>query len=156
MYIYHTHAGTYTYTCTYTQLLLTRKSSTTCLEGGSALLQRVAVWRSVLQGIAVPCIYLSASACLGGGVEWLQCVAVCCSVLQCVAVCCSVLQCAAVCCSVLQCVAVCCSVLQCVAVPYIFVSASIHTILVCPTHTCDMTSSCVTLSLQMAKMHRNP
>ena len=65
--------------------------------------------------------------CISRG--WLQCVAVCCSVLQCVAVCCSVLQCVAVCkdsnavpgkpcayrevgCSVLQCVAVCCSVLQ--------------------------------------------
>ena len=44
--------------------------------------------------------------------EFVQCVAVCCSVLQCVAVCSSVLQCVAVCCSVLQCVAVYCSVLQ--------------------------------------------
>ena len=33
--------------------------------------------------------------------QWVDCVAVCCSVLQCVAVCCSVLQCVAVCCSVL-------------------------------------------------------
>jgi len=33
--------------------------------------------------------------------QWLQCVAVCCSVLQYVAVYCSVLHCAAVCCSVL-------------------------------------------------------
>jgi len=32
---------------------------------------------------------------------WLQCFAVCCSVLQCVAVCCSVLQCVAVECSLL-------------------------------------------------------
>ena len=77
--------------------------------------------------------------------QFLQCVAVCCSVLQCVAVCgsvsplhtkhaaihtisavcCSVLQCVAACCrctlnlqifiQFLQCVAVCCSVLQCVA-----------------------------------------
>ena len=37
--------------------------------------------------------------------QYVQCVAVCCSVLQCVAACCSVLQCVAVCCSVLQCVA---------------------------------------------------
>ena len=73
-----------------------------------------------------------------GVVEFLQRVAVCCSVLQCVAVCCTVLHCVAVCCithvwlwsvvlgrlllakyTVLQCVAVCCSVLQRVAVWYI-------------------------------------
>ena len=65
------------------------------------------------------------------GVQNVQCVAVCCSVLQCVAVRCSVLQCimaesavegvqnvqcVAVRCSVSQCVATRCSVLQCVAV----------------------------------------
>ena len=48
--------------------------------------------------------------------SYIQCVAVCCSVMQCVAVCCSVLQCVAVCCSVLQRIAVCFRVLQCVAV----------------------------------------
>jgi len=71
---------------------------------------------------------------------YIQCVAVCCSVLQCAAVCCSVLQCVTVCFSVLQLgwqrlqlqrqhemrcvciftmlqrVAVCCCLLQCVAV----------------------------------------
>ena len=41
---------------------------------------------------------------------YVQCVAVCCSVLQCVAMWCSVLQRVTACCSVLQCVVVCCSV----------------------------------------------
>jgi len=48
----------------------------------------------------------------------LQCGVACCGVLQCVAVCCSVLQCVVVRSSVLQCVAVCCSVLQCIAACY--------------------------------------
>ena len=37
---------------------------------------------------------------------YIQCVAVCCSVLQCAAVCCSVLQCASMCYSLFQCVAI--------------------------------------------------
>jgi len=42
---------------------------------------------------------LNCSSCVGGlkGLKYLQCVAVCGSVLQCVAVCCSVTQCVAVC-----------------------------------------------------------
>ena len=94
-------------------------------------LQCVAVWYSVLLGVAVCCkccsIFLWSSQiasrrraallqCAEVCCIALQCVAVCCSVFQCVAVCCSALQGVAVCCSVLQGVAVCCSVLQCVAV----------------------------------------
>jgi len=48
--------------------------------------------------------------------SWMQCVALCCSVLPCAVVCCCVLSCAAACCSVLQCAAVCCIVLRCAAV----------------------------------------
>jgi len=65
--------------------------------------------------ICVPCLVITVYLCASQG-SWIQCVAVCCSVLQWIAVCCSVLQCDAVWCSVMQCVAVCCSVLQCVAV----------------------------------------
>jgi len=63
--------------------------------------------------------------------QYLQCVAVCCSVLQRVAVCCSVLQqCVAACCSVLQSVVVCCSVLRCVAVSHV-THSSLNTRAVC-------------------------
>jgi len=75
-----------------------------------SVLQRDAVWCSVLRIVAVCQVYCSV----------LQCVALCGSALQCAAACCSV----AVCGSVLQCIAVCCSVLhvlQCVAVQYVAV-----------------------------------
>ena len=109
------------------------------------MLQRVAVYRSVLQCVAGCCSAMNLLVCTNAkrtpqgccsGLHW---VAVGCSVLQRVAVCrsvsycevihclmctnvkctprdsCSVLQCVAVCCSALQNVAVRCSVLQCVA-----------------------------------------
>jgi len=65
-----------------------------------------AVYSSVLQ-CAVRCSVLQCVAAQAylrhQHPAFLQCVAVCCSVLPRVVVCCSVLQCAAVCCSVLQC-----------------------------------------------------
>ena len=68
---------------------------------------------SVMQYVAAWCnvLYVSCHDFIAHGMLhiWLECVAVCCSVLQCAAVCCSVLQC-------LECVAACCSVLQCVVV----------------------------------------
>jgi len=64
------------------------------------------------------------------GLEVLQCIAVCCSVLQCADVFCSSLQCIAVCCSVLQCVAVCCSVLQCVPISFVG-GKSHHSVVYC-------------------------
>jgi len=74
-------------------------------------------------GVSVcQCLCLT-SACHTTYAGWLQCAAVCCSVLQCVeiskcstyyvcwltAACCSVLHCVAVCCSVLHCALLCCS-----------------------------------------------
>jgi len=91
----------------------------------------------VLQCVAVICTVVGFKIELIEVLQYVACVAVCCSVSWGVAVlqwgltkmsketcerdlsgavCCSVVQCVAVCCSVLQCVAVCCSVLQCVAV----------------------------------------
>ena len=99
-----------------------------------SVLQCVAVWCSVLQGVAASCRLclersLTSSSSFRKSQGKVLCVAVCCSLLQFVAVCCSalqrvadVLQCDAACCNVLQYVAlhlVCCSalhVLQCVAV----------------------------------------
>ena len=90
----------------------------------------------VLQCVAVICTVVGFKIELIEVLQYVACVAVCCSVSWGVAVlqwgltkmsketcerdlsgavCCSVVQCVAVCCSVLQCVAVCCSVLQCVA-----------------------------------------
>ena len=77
----------------------------------------VGVWRlhdeqyAALQCVAACCSVLG-SMSPRFGIERMNDLAVCCSVLQCVAVCCSVLQCVAVCCSVLQCAAVCCSVFR--------------------------------------------
>ena len=92
------------------------------------MLQRVAVYHSVLQCVAACQTKYRKKLAHMYTCSVLQCVVVCCSVLQCVAACqtkhrkkpvhtCrrSVLQCVALCCSVLLCVAVCCSVLQCAA-----------------------------------------
>jgi len=70
----------------------------------SSALRFVAVNRSVLQCVAVCCIFEKWKHTL---VPWYS-------------VCCSVLKCAAVDYSEVQCVAVCCSKLQCVAVSHIF------------------------------------
>ena len=68
------------------------------------MLQRVAACCSVLQCAAAgDPTNLNINVCIR--MQYLQCVAVCCSVLQRVAACCSVLQRVAVCCSVLQCAA---------------------------------------------------
>ena len=84
------------------------------------MLHNVALWFSVLQGVAVSCSALwvtipltKLAAYLRGSV--LQRVAACCSMLQRVAACCSMSQRVAACRSMLQHVAACCSVLQCVA-----------------------------------------
>ena len=80
------------------------------------VVQRVAVYCSVLQCVPICCDIL----------QWLQCVAVRCSALPCVAVCMSsrdrtpvtlhqLCVCIAMWCGVLRCAAVCCSALQCVA-----------------------------------------
>ena len=105
------------------------------------MLQCVAVFHGVLQGVAVcQCVAVSGRKVLH--------VAVCCSVLQCVAVFCSVLQhggltvhrqclqlfreadvsgkCFASCCSMLQYVAACCSMLQWVTVRVAFMCEFTH------------------------------
>jgi len=111
------------------------------LSGGCSVFQGVAECFGELQCVAVIHIGTRAGTrchiapVCSVGRWWVQCVAVCCSVLQCVAVlkrvsnpmihtryslrldalCCNVLQCVTLCRSVLQRVAACCSVLQRVA-----------------------------------------
>ena len=124
-----------------------------------SVLQRVAACCSVLQCVAVVCdmpgVYTCVE-CLSEAMAlswilriWLQCVAVCCSVLQCVAVCCSVLQCVAVRCCVLQCAAVCCGaslgVLQSAVVTEAkTMSFVVRRFLICMSHVTHMNESCHT------------
>ena len=70
----------------------------------------VAILKMAFPGTAC-CTRQVAIVCCGV-LQYIACVAVCCSVPQCVAVCYCLLQCVAMCCSVLLCFDVCCSVLQ--------------------------------------------
>jgi len=80
------------------------------------------------------------------------------SYMQCVAVCCSMLQYVAVCCSVLQCVAVCCSVLQCIITHGRYMSYIITTcytsIYICTYVKCVM--SFITMIYDMYLLYHNP
>jgi len=76
------------------------------------VVQRDAVWCSVLSVLQCVAVWCSVPQCATVCYSVLQCVAGRYRVLQGFEVCCSMLQCVAVCCSVLQYVAVCCSMLQ--------------------------------------------